>query len=306
MSTPNDIAELLRQGIEAARENKRKEAREYFEQVVELDDKSEKGWFWLASVVDSDEERRICLSNVLHINPNNERAKRALDGLKIKAQESKTAAQETEVVPGVTRSQATLIVGVGAGVIILILIIALVVIVGNNNRQAADHSTETAVAQLATDGMETSIASAYQATGTAVSIGATETALVTPVVPTAVIPTLPPTWTPTPLPTLPPTAEVLPPPVGLTGRLAAWGGNDILSVGYLPLGYFDFDFGSPFTEIGDSLGSNISFSLNGQRVVYTVYDRLLFGDSLEAVNLNGTQIEVAAAALAGAGETSGI
>jgi hypothetical protein len=91
LSTPNDIPELLRKGIEAARENKREEARGYFEQVVELDEKNEKGWFWLASVVDSDDERKICLGNVLHINPNNERAKRALDALQSKAKTSKPA-----------------------------------------------------------------------------------------------------------------------------------------------------------------------------------------------------------------------
>ena len=71
------------------------EARGLFEQVVELDEKSEKGWFWLASVVESDEERRICLGNVLHINPNNERAKRALDTLQAKAKTAKPAAPDS-------------------------------------------------------------------------------------------------------------------------------------------------------------------------------------------------------------------
>ena len=109
MSTSNDIAELLRKGIEAAREGNKRQARELFEQVVELDEKNEKGWFWLASVVDTDDERRICLSNVLHINPNNERAKRALDALQAKAKEQKAPSREEEVVAGVTRRQMTLI-----------------------------------------------------------------------------------------------------------------------------------------------------------------------------------------------------
>src|SRR5690606_32794394 len=100
-----NVADLLRRGIDAAREGRKNEARELFEQVVELDEKNEKGWFWLASVVDTDEERRICLSNVLHINPNNERAKRAMDALQEKAKEKKAAADEEEVVAGVTRRQ---------------------------------------------------------------------------------------------------------------------------------------------------------------------------------------------------------
>ncbi|MBI1259245.1 MAG: hypothetical protein GC204_17400 [Chloroflexi bacterium] len=291
MSTPNDIAELLRKGIEAAREGKREVARGLFEQVVELDEKSEKGWFWLASVVESDEERRICLGNVLHINPNNERAKRALDTLQAQAKSAKPAppVDQEEVLAGVTRRQLTLIIGVGAGAVVLILLIALVVIIGNNNRQAAENATQTAIAQVATNtaSAATAAAAAVEATGT--SVAATAAAQVTLVPPTAAIATLPPTWTPTPQATLVATQAALPMPEGLTGRLAMWGGQDMLAVGYLPLGYFDFDMGSLFTVIGTSLGKNISFSADGQRVAYTNYDQLLFSSSMEAINLNGTQ-----------------
>ncbi|MFN8448282.1 MAG: hypothetical protein U0521_06760 [Anaerolineae bacterium] len=291
MSTSNDIAELLNKGIEAARDQRRNEARGYFERVVELDEKNEKGWFWLASVVDSDEERRICLSNVLHINPNNERAKRALDALQAKAKEQRTAVEENEVIAGVSRRQMTLILGVGAVAVIVILIIALTVVVGNSNRQASESATAVAAAQLATGNAQTLVAGQQQATADAAAMQATQAALVTPVTPTRALPTLPPTWTPTPQATVPPTREALAAPVGLKGRLAAWGGQDLLSVGYLPVGYWDFDAGSPFTEVGTALGRDVTFALNGQRVEYTVYDQLLFGPSLEAVNLNGTQIE---------------
>lgn len=290
MSTSNNIEELLRKGIEAARGDRRNEARGYFERVVELDEKNEKGWFWLASVVDSDEERRICLSNVLHLNPNNERAKRALDALQTKAQE-KSAAVEDEVVAGVSRRQMTLILGVGAVAVIVILIIALTVIIGNNNRESAERATAVAAAQQATDNAQTLVAAQAQATSDAIALAATQAALVTPVVPTRAVPTLPPTWTPTPLATDAPTREALQLPVGLKGRLAAWGGQDLLNVGYLPVGYFDLENGSQFTQVGTALGKDVSFSTNGQRMVYTVYDQLLFGPSLEAVNLNGTQLE---------------
>ena len=292
MSTSNDIAELLRKGIEAARDNKRNEAREFFEQVVELDEKNEKGWFWLASVVDSDDERRICLSNVLHINPSNERAKRAMDALQVKAKEKKPtpAAEEEEVVAGVSRRQMTLIIGVGGAAVILILIIALVVIIGNNNRQIAENATAIAVAQLATQSIETATAGAIQATGTSEAATATQLALATPVPPTRIVPTLPPTWTPTPEVTqVESSVAALPLPVNLTGKLAVWGGQDMLAVGYLPLGYFDFDLGMRYSQIGNSLGKNIGFSFNGERVTYTVYDLLLYSSSLEEINLNGTQ-----------------
>lgn len=291
MST-NNVADLLRKGIEAARENKRAEAREYFEQVVELDEKNEKGWFWLASVVDTDEERRICLSNVLHINPNNERAKRALTALDAKAKKTAAAAaDETEVVAGVTRRQVMMIAGGGAVVVVVLLLIAVVVIAGNNNRQAAERATAQAVAQLATDSMNTATQAAAQSTATAAAIAATQLALVTPTSPPLLIPTLPPTWTPTPQATLPPTREVVPPPIGLPGKLAMWGGQDMLNTGFLPLGYYDFDRGTVYTQIGNSLGKDIRITANGDRVVYTSYDQLLFSSSLEAINLNGTQVE---------------
>jgi Tol biopolymer transport system component len=291
LSTPNDIAELLRRGIEAAREGRSTEARGLFEQVVELDEKNEKGWFWLASVVTTDDERRICLSNVLHINPNNERAKRALDALNAKAKETKTAVAEEEVVAGVSRRQMTLVVGFGAVVVILVLVIALVVVIGNNNRIAADRAATEAALLATQDAQATAAALAVEQTSTAVSVGATETALYTPVVPTRSIPTLPPTWTPTPEATLAATREALPMPSGVTGRLAMWGGNDELAVGYLPVGYYDFDIGSQYQRISSELGSDVSFAANGQRVIFTGYDILMFDTTIIAVNLNGTQEE---------------
>jgi Tol biopolymer transport system component len=289
LSTPNDIAELLRKGIEAARNNKTSEARGYFEQVVELDDKNEKGWFWLASVVETDEERRICLSNVLTINPNNERARIALEKLQSKARE-RGAAVEEEVVAGVSRRQLTLVVGLGAVVVIVILIIALTVIVGNNNRQAAERATAEAVAQAATENAITLTAAADQSTASAAAFAATQTAMVTPASPTPAF-TLPPTWTPTPQATVPPTREVQALPAGLSGRLAVWGGQDMLSVGYLPVGYYDFSVGGQYAQIGDALGKNISISSDGLRVFYAKYDVLLYTSLLEAINLNGTQRE---------------
>jgi Tol biopolymer transport system component len=49
--------------------------------VLERDDSNEQAWLWFASVVDTVRERRICLENVLEINPNNQRARQALEKL---------------------------------------------------------------------------------------------------------------------------------------------------------------------------------------------------------------------------------
>jgi tetratricopeptide (TPR) repeat protein len=76
---------LLQDGIAAAKAGKNNEARMFLEQAVELDERSEQGWLWLSGVVDSLEERRICLEHVLAINPNNEHAQAGLRWLEQQA-----------------------------------------------------------------------------------------------------------------------------------------------------------------------------------------------------------------------------
>lgn len=61
--TPNPNADLLLQaGINAARAGDKPTAREKLRQLVELDPQSEKGWYWLAAVAETIEEKRICLA----------------------------------------------------------------------------------------------------------------------------------------------------------------------------------------------------------------------------------------------------
>jgi len=74
MPNPTQIAELLQRGIAAARAGRLQEARQALLQVIELDERNERAWIWLSGVVDSTEERRICLENVLAINPQNHHA----------------------------------------------------------------------------------------------------------------------------------------------------------------------------------------------------------------------------------------
>lgn len=293
MST-NEIAELLKQGIEDTRAGRRSDARQKFERVVELDENNEKGWFWLASVVDSDEERRICLANVIHINPNNDRARKALDALN--ARQKEEVASE-EVMPGVTRRQLTLIAGGGILIVLALIVVLLIVTVGNNQRTAEATAQAVAVVQ-------TNTAAVAYAIGTSEAATATQLALATPTPepsPTSNRPTLPPTWTPIPEATQPPTVEALPPPTGLSGLLGAWSGRDLRSNDYLPVGFFNFDAGTSFQRIGEELGRDVSFFPNGQRITYTRYDSLFFGSAIDAVNTNGTQNEALAERWTGAG-----
>jgi tetratricopeptide (TPR) repeat protein len=78
MSDSAHVTELLRQGIAAAKTGQKEQARRILLQVVELDERNEQAWLWLSGVVESSEDRRVCLENVLAINPGNAHAKSGL------------------------------------------------------------------------------------------------------------------------------------------------------------------------------------------------------------------------------------
>ncbi len=73
-----DIEVLVKKGIEAYKEGQRDEAQRLLTQAVELDERNEKAWLWLSGAVDNDEDRRVCLENVLALNPDNAAARRGL------------------------------------------------------------------------------------------------------------------------------------------------------------------------------------------------------------------------------------
>ncbi|HSD83689.1 MAG TPA: tetratricopeptide repeat protein [Anaerolineae bacterium] len=77
-SEPSTIDALLKQGIAAARAGRKDEARQQLLQIIELDEENEQAWLWLSGVVESDADRRVCLENVLTINPANAAAQKGL------------------------------------------------------------------------------------------------------------------------------------------------------------------------------------------------------------------------------------
>ncbi|MCB0207918.1 MAG: hypothetical protein KDJ52_01235 [Anaerolineae bacterium] len=72
----------LDEAIQHIRMGNRDEGRQILEELLEVDEGNEDIWLWLTSVVESDEDREICLENVLAINPNNVVAQRGLDALR--------------------------------------------------------------------------------------------------------------------------------------------------------------------------------------------------------------------------------
>lgn len=91
----NEIKELLRLGIEAARNNNRIIARNYFRQVLDIDSSNESAWLWMAQSADRIEDRRDYLERVLEINPANDKARAALE--KIYAAAPPEAAPQSSV-----------------------------------------------------------------------------------------------------------------------------------------------------------------------------------------------------------------
>jgi tetratricopeptide (TPR) repeat protein len=73
--------ELLKSGINAIKAGEKSAARELFFQLLESDQRNEEAWFLLSDVVDNIDDRRICLENVLVLNPQNENARQRLEAI---------------------------------------------------------------------------------------------------------------------------------------------------------------------------------------------------------------------------------
>jgi len=81
LANQDQIKQWLEEGIQAARADDKQKARTLFETVLRYDENNELAWIWMASVVETRRERRVCLEKVLQINPRNERARTALNNL---------------------------------------------------------------------------------------------------------------------------------------------------------------------------------------------------------------------------------
>lgn len=86
-----NIDAMISAAVKAFRAGKKAEARALLEKATDLDQNNEQAWMWMSAVVDSTEDQRICLENVLYINPNNADAKRGLEILAAKSRSSGAA-----------------------------------------------------------------------------------------------------------------------------------------------------------------------------------------------------------------------
>ncbi|CAG0934333.1 hypothetical protein TFLX_03434 [Thermoflexales bacterium] len=90
----DEIKLWLTNGIAAARNGKRAEARELLLRVVDVDENNVQAWLWLSGVVTTLEDREVCLQNVLALDPVNEAAERGL--AKVRAEIEATPEIEPE------------------------------------------------------------------------------------------------------------------------------------------------------------------------------------------------------------------
>ena len=73
-----NVEAMIREGINAVKAGNKEEGRALLMKAVELDPYNEEGWLWLSGVVESPDDQRTCLENVLSINPNNDRARQGV------------------------------------------------------------------------------------------------------------------------------------------------------------------------------------------------------------------------------------
>jgi Tol biopolymer transport system component len=284
VSEEQQINDLMREGLEAARSGDRATARDRFTQITELDENNERAWYYLSKVVESEDEKRVCLKNILVINPDNERAREDLENLERK-QRARAAAEE--VIPGISRRQLMLIGGGGGAIIAIIVLIFAIAAISNASQEARIRAEGTAVAQAATG-----TAAAANAEATVIFETQAAAQLVVTAIPTRSISTLPPEFTPSPSPTGTATPLVEPtPPADVAGNIVAFGGVDVLSNGALELYLYAANGGEP-TRIGDELGRNVRFTNQGSRVIYTRFFNTTFDFGVETVNINGSQPQI--------------
>jgi hypothetical protein len=97
-NTPaTDTNKWLQAGITAVRAGDRGQARACLMKVLAADEENELAWLWLSAVVETDADRRICLENVLTLNPHHAAARKGLARLR----------QTAEIEPAVGEVAAT-------------------------------------------------------------------------------------------------------------------------------------------------------------------------------------------------------
>lgn len=77
----NQFNDLLQAGRSALTIGNRQQAHDLWKKAAQMNPHSEQIWLALLEVIDNDEDRRVCLENILQINSMNVQARRELNKL---------------------------------------------------------------------------------------------------------------------------------------------------------------------------------------------------------------------------------
>lgn len=264
--SPNSqVEELIRDGIAKARAGDQSAAREVLQKAVELDEYNERAWFWLASVVETLDEKRTCLHNVVLINPNNTRAQVLLD------QMDEAESGEAPPRPPMNPRKAM----IGAIIALVIIFFACVLFLafsgGGSEKEAEAEPSVTPTASVTA------------------TIPPTSTETPTPTVDPR---SLPPQWTATPTPTsTPDLAEVIPtPPPEIQGHIAMRSGNQAADNRNQPIYWVNIaDLSRTLMTPDDVRGRYPSVSHDSTRYVFIQYLSGTRDIALTVSNLSGSE-----------------
>ena len=115
------FAELMQAGRDAINRRNRAQAHDLLKKAAALDPYSEQVWLALLEVIENDEDRRVCLQNILQINPLNIQARRSLNKIEAEAQRAviqKEEEKQSRKVRGKRRRSVVvraLLLGLGIG-----------------------------------------------------------------------------------------------------------------------------------------------------------------------------------------------
>jgi ferric-dicitrate binding protein FerR (iron transport regulator) len=89
MSQQSNFADLMQAGRVAYTAGKRKMAHDLWREAANIDPYNEQVWLALLDVIESDSDKRVCLQNILAINPMNVQARRQLGKIDTRLQRGK-------------------------------------------------------------------------------------------------------------------------------------------------------------------------------------------------------------------------
>ncbi len=95
MSQQSKFGDLMQAGRVAYTAGKRRMAHDLWREAANIDPYNEQVWLALLDVVEADADKRVCLQNILAINPLNVQARRQLG--KIEAHKQRLAANKAEM-----------------------------------------------------------------------------------------------------------------------------------------------------------------------------------------------------------------